>query len=188
MAGVLVAVHAVAQDESTKGPQPPFVLRDLQNPEVTIAFTNTPTAAIKFGGYPSGTIPGMEYRRTQTAPTNVLLGVSFAYRDAAGELRPVFLTLTQPHTLSNSTGIVTCSAIETFQLNTTLGMQVRDDGTLTVALFDAVATTNNNVSAGATTGGSTPMTFYSDKQKTSASYGRQVSNVLKVNASVWHPF
>ena len=185
---VLVAAHAGAQDKSTEASQPPFVVREFQNPEVTIAITNAPAETLKFGGYPSGTLPVLTYSRTQKAPTNVLFGVSFTYSDSGETQRQAFLTLNQPHTLSNSTGTITSSEIETFQLNLTLAEQVRGDGILTIALFDAVASTNKDISAGATTGGNKPMTFYSDRQKTSASYGRQISNVLKVKATVWHPF
>jgi len=188
LAWMLVAVSARAQSESTAASPPPFVVRELQNPAVTIAVTNAPTETVKFGGYPPGTLPVLTYSRTQKAPTNVLFGVAFTYGDSGGTQRQAFLTLRQPHTLSNSTGTITSSEIENFQLNLTLAEQVRGDGILTVALFDAVASTNKDFNAGATTGGNRPMTFYSDRQKTSASYGRQISNVLKLKATVWHPF
>jgi hypothetical protein len=185
---VFAVAHTGATDESTQAPQPPFVLSERPNPEVRISMTNPPAEMLKFGGYPADPFPTLAYSRTKAAPTSVLFGVSFTYQDAGGEQRPVFLTLTEPHILSNATGTVTFSPLESFQLNATLGMQVQGKGTLLIALFEALDAKHRdskvNARAGATTGGNTPMTFYSGKARTTASYGRQISNLLKINASV----
>jgi hypothetical protein len=184
---VLVASHAGAQNKSTEAPPPPFEIREQQTPEVKIAVKKTAEEVLKFGDYPQGSLPVLTYSKAHNTTSNVLFGISFTCNDSNGKQRQVFLTLNEPHTLSNSTGTITSTAIENFQLNVALGEQASGDGMLTIALFEAVASNNKDIKAGATTGGNQPMTFYSDKQKTSASYGRQISNVLKVKATVWHP-